>query len=678
MDSYSKLSNEWEPLIYNGITNYECSTTGVIRNKKTKELLKRSIKSEEYAEQLAKKGNGRVGDQYFRVSLSNIGPKKKKMGICVHKAIWCAHNKKDYEEIPKTHQIDHINRNRQDNTLKNLELKTISENQKNKNTENMCHKRHDFPIYLYKYYGKMKGKKTKIHNFNSSNDLNNFIDDNNLPREFNYNKYKNKILLTGQRSLCMEKFAIYENGNDIIVEELLEEDVALLEENLIGKFNNAHDAAKFLENNDDYSTNKSTSDTIRGRIFNSIKKKIVIYEKIICIKGKPEILNENIKKKPIEIKGKLYYATNEGIILNEKNIKYFTSTNIPGYYVFKGLLVHRIIYAVFNDITIEELNEKYKDGYVVDHKDDNKQNNNITNLQLITHSENTQKSRDNGTIEGQVSGSLHNKNTGDKCDFNHLPQAAEWLKSQKGYEDLTTKTLRTWLSNANTEKIKNLNESTFMNGKRNNKQVNVWTNKKKEKYFGNYNNIDDALNTQCIKDNMKNIQPHRLSNIKLYEIKQEEKCNEIKDVLEYINKQQQTTNVVPLNRLKEVIDTKKVRSEVYGFSVKEKNGIFYVYNYLNPRFDMERFNEFKDKDELELYLKKKYPIKQKSSIIGRIIRDKGIIKIKRKPKLYITYEEDIYVSSKPIHNSISKKRVGYGLWWEYTEKQIHSINITWK
>lgn len=53
--------------------------------------------------------------------------------------------------------------------------------------------------------------------------------------------------------------------------------------------------------------------------------------------------------------------------------------------------VHRLVYAWFN--------EKADANYVVDHIDNNKQNNAISNLQLLTPSENIWKDREHGVRE---------------------------------------------------------------------------------------------------------------------------------------------------------------------------------------------------------------------------------------------------------------------------------------
>lgn len=55
--------------------------------------------------------------------------------------------------------------------------------------------------------------------------------------------------------------------------------------------------------------------------------------------------------------------------------------------------VHRLVYCAFNNVDIATISQS--SGLVVDHIDNNHRNNTIDNLQLLTHSQNTQKSYDN-------------------------------------------------------------------------------------------------------------------------------------------------------------------------------------------------------------------------------------------------------------------------------------------
>ena len=132
--------------------------------------------------------------------------------------------------------------------------------------------------------------------------------------------------------------------------------------------------------------------------------------------------------------------------------------------------------------------------------------------------------------------------------------------------------------------------------------------------------------------------------------------------------------------LKQVINPKENRKVVHKYSIIKNNDIYEVYNYKKPSFNMTKCKEFKDEDELKVYLKKEYPIKTKSLKIWNIVKNKGIIYIEQNPKLFITYKEEKYIlSSRAIHNSISKKLLGLGLWWEYGKRPpLDTIEISWK
>lgn len=100
---------------------------------------------------------------------------------------------------------------------------------------------------------------------------------------------------------------------------------------------------------------------------------------------------------PVQYNGKDYpnYMVNPATtkILNVKKMKVLTQfRNNPGYKSvslynqngFNCVLVHRLIYASYNKCTIPK-------GMVIDHKNNEKENNNINNLQLVSHSYNIKK-----------------------------------------------------------------------------------------------------------------------------------------------------------------------------------------------------------------------------------------------------------------------------------------------
>jgi len=64
------------------------------------------------------------------------GPNKQRLWRRGHRLVWMAFNGK----IPNGLEIDHINRDKHDNSLSNLRLVTHSENCKNKNKKNVYNK----------------------------------------------------------------------------------------------------------------------------------------------------------------------------------------------------------------------------------------------------------------------------------------------------------------------------------------------------------------------------------------------------------------------------------------------------------------------------------------------------------------------------------------------------------
>lgn len=68
---------------------------------------------------------------YIHVFIASHGSVKKRICVGVHRIIWEMHN----GPIPDGMQIDHINRKRSDNRLRNLRLATVSQNHTNKTVQ---------------------------------------------------------------------------------------------------------------------------------------------------------------------------------------------------------------------------------------------------------------------------------------------------------------------------------------------------------------------------------------------------------------------------------------------------------------------------------------------------------------------------------------------------------------
>ena len=311
----------------------------MIRNKKTK-TFKGFEPSFEKLKKLANKSNNKIGDHYFKVSLSNL-KERKKYTMFVHRIVYCACNNIDYKDIPEKHDIDHINRCKFDNRITNLRCVSKKENCKNRDTTNMKNRYCTLPIYLYKYEGKMNGRKTRKYIFKSRNDPEfiKFKKENKIPKG-SFKKGKtltNGIKTNKQRRLSLEKFAFYNENNRFIVEEMLEGYISEDKLEIIGEFKNAHNAAKFLGEKIEYDTGNSNSHKIKGQIWNSIRKKKVIYGNIICKKGKKYKLKFGEITKDIKIGGEIFQATSFGNILQHGKKCYSPMSN-HGYYMFQKYL----------------------------------------------------------------------------------------------------------------------------------------------------------------------------------------------------------------------------------------------------------------------------------------------------------------------------------------------------
>ena len=93
----------------------------------------------------------------------------------------------------------------------------------------------------------------------------------------------------------------------------------------------------------------------------------------------------------------LYAADKEGNIINIKNRKLIKGNKLTNGYLncsvrgikggYKSCFVHRFVWECFNGIIT--------DGKVIDHKNNNIEDNSLDNLQLVTHQENCKKSATN-------------------------------------------------------------------------------------------------------------------------------------------------------------------------------------------------------------------------------------------------------------------------------------------
>lgn len=111
-----------------------------------------------------------------------------------------------------------------------------------------------------------------------------------------------------------------------------------------------------------------------------------------------------------------YVILDDGSILNKDgsikslkiNRKGYLFTNFYYNNKLRCHVVHRVIWKAFNG--------EIPEGYEIDHIDNNRQNNQLSNLQLLTKSQNNQKSYDSGNRQflfGDTNpNSLKRKNNG--------------------------------------------------------------------------------------------------------------------------------------------------------------------------------------------------------------------------------------------------------------------------
>tara|TARA_B100001142_G_scaffold322556_1_gene371020 strand:- start:67 stop:2205 length:2139 start_codon:yes stop_codon:yes gene_type:complete len=671
---------KWYPFTYNGeITDYEASNTGLVRNKNTKEIFKSSKPTLKRLKRLAEKANNKLGEHYLRVTISNLKTEKEeetKANFSVHKIVYCAYNNIDFKNIPKNNDIDHFNRCRFDNRATNLRCVPKKINALNKDTTNMKDRYCTLSIYLYKYEGKMNGRKTRKHIFESKTDPEfiKFKKENEIPKgAFNKGNLIGGIKKTNQqRCLSKKKFAFYNENNKFIVEEILEEYINEDELEIIGESENAHNAAKFLKEKTEYDTGNSDSNTIRGQIWKSIKKNKVIYGNIICKKGKKYTLKQGEITKDIKIDGKTFQATSFGNIL-QNGKKCYTPMFVDGYYMFRKERVHHIIYAAFNNLSIKDLKNKLtpngKREYTIDHASQkNKTDNSNNNLEMITSAENTQKARDAGQIAGQISGTIINETTGEEFSFNHIPQSAEFLQKQKGFIRLKISSLRTWIQKALKDGVKYLSECKFMDGSCE-KPVAVY-NKTGTILIGIFNSITEALNSDEVKNKMSGKRNINLKNIKLYDTLIP---NEIFDTFDKVVSYLQKINKnITRYKIKEVID--ESRSHVNDFKITKENNKYYIYSKKAIKFNKEIVKkEFKTHDTFWKYIKDVYNLEgQKSTIFRKIINNNNTFKLQRGFPLFEISYDRIFAKKLPscVCAGITKnKGSAYGLKWKYSEKE---------
>jgi hypothetical protein len=97
-------------------------------------------------------------------------------------------------------------------------------------------------------------------------------------------------------------------------------------------------------------------------------------------------MNEEFRPHPVLVN---YEASRDGIVRNRRLKKPVGWVNNMGYLTFsvgkKKYLIHRITFECFNGLI--------EDGLVIDHKNNNKNDNSLSNLQAVTQSQNTKFGR---------------------------------------------------------------------------------------------------------------------------------------------------------------------------------------------------------------------------------------------------------------------------------------------
>jgi len=166
--------------------------------------------------------------------------------------------------------------------------------------------------------------------------------------------------------------------------------------NLIKEFDNINDAKKFIN----HKTSSSISNCLRG-IYKTSGNYIWKFKDKLITENKKNNYIENIDNyKTIGIINdndfSNYLINIQGIIINTKynnrKIKIFTNeNNYKCIYLYDSngkkfnYLLHRLLGKNF----LENGNYYYTNNYIINHKDKNRTNNNIENLEWITQKENT-------------------------------------------------------------------------------------------------------------------------------------------------------------------------------------------------------------------------------------------------------------------------------------------------
>lgn len=131
--------------------------------------------------------------------------------------------------------------------------------------------------------------------------------------------------------------------------------------------------------------------------------------------GNEELKNLNLK----QFRNSPYYCSEDGDIYNlEKNIK-MKPEHSGKYFRFQGaynlnhkkFLIHRAVWEAFNG--------PIPDGMDIDHIDNNPHNNALSNLQMVSHSENCKKANHNNISVYSI-----DKDTQEKTDYSSLRQAS--------------------------------------------------------------------------------------------------------------------------------------------------------------------------------------------------------------------------------------------------------------